>query len=132
MTSLPPSTEFTVTVLHEPGTLTVRVAGELDYDTSDDLVHGVVERLTPRARLRDVHLDFRLLTWIDSTGLAALLMIHRRTEAVGATLHLDNRPEAMDRMLRITNVLDHLTAPVRREEVPESEQDDDTVGTGAT
>ncbi|MET7451856.1 hypothetical protein ABZT03_08170 [Streptomyces sp. NPDC005574] len=29
-----------------------------------------------------------------------------------ARLHLDTRPEFLDRMPRVTNVLDHLTAPM--------------------
>lgn len=111
MTTLPP-TEFTLIVRRESGTLTVRVSGELDYDTSDDLVDAVTERLTSdEAPPRIVCLDFTELTWIDSSGLSALLMIHRRTSALGAALHLENRPEVLDRMLDVTNVRAHLAGP---------------------
>ncbi|MEW2304955.1 STAS domain-containing protein [Streptomyces sp. NPDC006655] len=104
-------TEFAVTVAHEPATLSVRVRGELDYDTGDDLIDIVAEHLAADgAPPHEVRVDFHGLTWIDSTGLAALLMVHRRTSAVGATLRLDNRPEVLERVLRLTNVLDHLTA----------------------
>ncbi|MEU2778564.1 STAS domain-containing protein [Streptomyces sp. NPDC007162] len=109
MTDFPP-TEFAVTVVHEPATLSVRVCGELDHDTGDDLIDIVVEHLGDGDPPHEVRVDFHGLTWIDSTGLAALLMVHRRTRAVGATLRLDNRPEVLDRVLRLTNVLDHLTA----------------------
>ncbi|MEU2335478.1 STAS domain-containing protein [Streptomyces sp. NPDC006654] len=103
-------TEFAVTVVHEPATLSVRVCGELDFDTGDDLIDIVVAHLTVgSAPPEEVRVDFHGLTWIDSTGLAALLMVHRRTSAVGATLRLDNRPEVLERVLRLTNVLDHLT-----------------------
>ncbi|MER5856826.1 STAS domain-containing protein [Streptomyces sp. NPDC059688] len=130
MINLPPS-EFTLVVLSEPATLTVRVAGELDYDTSDDFVQTVVEHLASgQPPPRDVRLDFGGLTWIDSSGLSALLMVHRRTSATGATLHLDNRPEVLERILRLTNVLDHLTAVVGG--VRESEDDDGLTGAGAT
>ncbi|MFG2124389.1 STAS domain-containing protein [Streptomyces sp. NPDC048710] len=123
MTDLQP-TEFSVTVFDEPTTLTVRVGGELDYDTSDDLIDIVLEHLAvDSARLHDVRVDFRDLTWIDSTGLAALLMIHRRTTEIGVTLHLDNRPDVLERMLRLTNVLDHLTAPGSRGEPPACQGD---------
>ncbi|MGW2033850.1 STAS domain-containing protein [Streptomyces argyrophylli] len=109
----PHPTEFALTVLRTAGTLTVRVGGELDYDTSDGLTDTVVRHLiTDEAGLSDVRLDFRDLTWIDSSGLTALLMVRRRTEAVGATLHLDHRPDVLERLLRLTNVLEHLTAPV--------------------
>ncbi|MEU5593307.1 STAS domain-containing protein [Streptomyces sp. NPDC020298] len=129
----PQTTEFAVTVLHEPTTLTVRVAGDLDYDTSDDLIGTVVEHLAAGgARPHGVRMDFRHLTWIDSTGLSALLMIHRRTAAAGVTLHLDNRPDVLERMLRLTNVLDHLTAPASRGEPSEYRQDDGFTGASAT
>ncbi|MFJ4811651.1 STAS domain-containing protein [Streptomyces longwoodensis] len=125
------SDEFVLTVLRDPATLTVRVSGELDYDTSDDLLRAVVEHLTEPCGFRDVRLDFRDLRYIDSTGLSALLMIHRRTSAAGALLHLDHRPDFLERMLTMTNVLDHLTAPGHREEAAEAAaQDDDATGAG--
>ncbi|OIJ68098.1 STAS domain-containing protein [Streptomyces mangrovisoli] len=123
MTKLPPS-EFTLRVLAGPTELTVRLAGELDYDTSDDLIETVLEQLAAHSELLDVRLDFTDLTWIDSTGLSVLLMIHRRTSAAGVRLHLDHRPDVLERMLRITNVLDHLTAPVACCAAPAFESDD--------
>lgn len=118
-------TEFTVTVFREATTLTVRVVGELDHDTSDDLTGMVVPHLTAEHTwLSDVRMDFRDLTWIDSTGLAALLMVHRRAAAVGATLHLEHRPAVLERMLRLTDVLDHLTAPATGAETREPGEDD--------
>ncbi|GAB1340417.1 hypothetical protein ACE1SV_70070 [Streptomyces sp. E-15] len=111
MTHLPP-TGFTLAVRREPLTLTVRIDGELDHETSDDLLGEVTGQLTAdETPPRHVHLDFGETTFIDSSGLTALLMIHRRTSAVGAVLHLDNRPAQLERMLQLTNVLDHLTAP---------------------
>lgn len=108
----------------------MRVSGELDYDTSDDLLRAVVEQLTEPCGFRDVRLDFRDLRYIDSTGLSALLMIHRRTSSAGALLHLDHRPDFLERMLTMTDVLDHLTAPGHREEAAEAAQDDDATGAG--
>ncbi|WP_320782103.1 STAS domain-containing protein [Streptomyces sp. CRN 30] len=105
------TTELSLTIIGEPTALTVRVAGELDHETCEELVETVTACLGRSARLRDVRLDFHDLEWIDSSGLAALLMVHRRTSAAGATLHLDDRPRVLERMLQITNVLDHLTAP---------------------
>ncbi|MFJ4949804.1 STAS domain-containing protein [Streptomyces sp. NPDC088760] len=102
MTNLHP-TEFAVTVYRTAGTLTVRVAGELGHDTSDGLSDVVARHLTAdEAGLSDVRLDFRDLTWIDSSGLTALLTVRRRAGAVGATLHLEHRPDVLERMLRLT------------------------------
>ncbi|WP_225850408.1 STAS domain-containing protein [Streptomyces sp. HPF1205] len=110
MTEQPP-TAFTLAVSREGATLTVRVNGDLDFGTSDDLTETVDEQLAAGPPPRDVRLDFSGLTWIDSSGLSALLTVHRRTGAVGATLHLDNRPEVLRRMLDLTDVLGYLTAP---------------------
>ncbi|MFJ4521409.1 hypothetical protein ACIP4Y_10740 [Streptomyces sp. NPDC088810] len=87
MTNLHP-TEFAVTVYRTAGTLTVRVAGELGHDTSDGLSDVVARHLTAdEAGLSDVRLD---------------LTVRRRAGAVGATLHLEHRPDVLERMLRLT------------------------------
>ncbi|GHE41598.1 sulfate transporter [Streptomyces longispororuber] len=127
MTSLPPF-EFSLSIHREPGALIVRLAGDLDYDTSDDLVDAVTEHMAAHPRLADVRLDFHELTWIDSAGLSALLMIRRRTGAAGVTLHLDNRPTVLNRLLDMTNVLDHLTAPATREAEGDGRTDGRTEG----
>ncbi|OXS36632.1 STAS domain-containing protein [Streptomyces sp. XY006] len=129
MTNLPP-TPFTVTTDREPPTLTVRVAGELDYDTCGELVDAVVRELYDAAELRDVRLDFHELAWIDSSGLSALLMVHRHTSAADTILHLDHRPGFLDRMLRLTNVLEHLTATADHDEA--DERNGDVTEAGAT
>ncbi|MBL1083705.1 STAS domain-containing protein [Streptomyces actinomycinicus] len=129
MSSLPP-TEFSLTVRCEATTLTVLIGGELDHETSDELLSEVSEQLSAgHPPFRDVHLDFGKMTFIDSSGLTALLMIHRRTSAIGAGLHLDNRPPTLERMLQLTNVLDHLTTPPTRTGDQRAEEDD---GAGVT
>ncbi|MEV6837257.1 STAS domain-containing protein [Streptomyces sp. NPDC051133] len=132
MTNLPP-TEFTVAAQCAPPTLTVRITGELDYDTADELVDSVTFHLSRNsALLRAVRLDFAELTWIDSSGLSALLMIHRRTSAIGAVLHLDNRPGFLERMLQITNVLDHLASPTAAPPAQHGEDEGDWTEISAT
>ncbi|MFC7845869.1 STAS domain-containing protein [Streptomyces sp. NPDC001046] len=125
MTNLPP-VPFTVVTDRSADTLTVRVVGELDYDTSGDLLDAVVPLLSERAGLREVRLDFSGLTWIDSSGLSALLMVHRHTSAALAVLRLDHRPAFLERMLHLTNVLEFLTEPAapagaRTDDVSEAE-----------
>ncbi|KOX26085.1 hypothetical protein ADL06_16725 [Streptomyces sp. NRRL F-6491] len=101
----------------------VRVNGDLDYDTCGELVDAVTENLRDGGEPpRGVRLDFGGLTHIDSSGLSALLLVHRRSSALGATLYLDNRPDFLERMLHITNVLDHLTGPAAGRE-PDGDAD---------
>ncbi|MEU5227559.1 STAS domain-containing protein [Streptomyces toyocaensis] len=94
----------------ETGALTVPVRGELDDAGGQELIAVVVAHLGSPEPPPAVRLDFRELEGVDPLGLAALLMIHRHTSAAGAVLRLDNRPRSLERLLRQTNVLDHLTA----------------------
>ncbi|MEU3828956.1 anti-sigma factor antagonist [Streptomyces sp. SID486] len=115
MTTLPPPA-LRITVTRGARELTVDVAGDLDYDTVDHLVETVSEQLARHPEVRGVRLDFAELSWIDSVGLSALLMIHRRTRAVGGVLYLENRPALLERLLRQTGTLGHLTARPGRDE----------------
>ncbi|MEW2162790.1 STAS domain-containing protein [Streptomyces sp. NPDC007084] len=112
-TSHPPS--FSLTVEAETTDLVIRVAGDLDYETCDELMRTVDQNLTVRRtaerRPSALRIDFTALHGIDSMGLSALLMIRRHTDAAGMSLHLDERPPHLERLLEITGTLDHLTAP---------------------
>ncbi|MEU7057976.1 ANTAR domain-containing protein [Streptomyces sp. NPDC046197] len=132
MAALQPGPFQVIVVETAPTVLTVRVTGDLEHDTSEDLVDTVSRQLTrpgatgaPRQELR---LDFAQLTWLDSMGLAALLVIRRRTGAARVTPHLDNRPGFLGRMLDVTNTYDHLTEAAawpREEEMSEADADRD-------
>ncbi|MEU7427472.1 STAS domain-containing protein [Streptomyces sp. NPDC040750] len=119
------SNELSLRITGEPASWTVHIVGELDYDTSDALVDAVAAHLERHPEPGAVRLDFRDLTWVDSSGLSALIMIHRHTSAIGADLYLDNRPELLDHRLRLTNLLAHLTAPAADDGVLGSEADGD-------
>ncbi|MFV9634996.1 STAS domain-containing protein [Mycobacterium neumannii] len=86
------------------------VAGDLAYGNTARLVDAVSELLSTDARVKDMHLDFAELEFVDSTGLSALLVIHREVTRSGVVLHLDNRPRQLDRVLEITGLLEHLTS----------------------
>ncbi|MFE4696125.1 STAS domain-containing protein [Streptomyces sp. NPDC056738] len=111
-TSHPPA--FTLTVEVQPAALVIRVAGDLDHETCDELMRTVDQYLLapqdPGRRFRELRVDFAALGSIDSMGLSTLLMIRRRTDAAGLSLYLDQRPRGMDRLLEITGTLEHLTA----------------------
>ncbi|MFE0007146.1 STAS domain-containing protein [Streptomyces erythrochromogenes] len=67
--------------------------------------------LAARPGLRDLRLDCAGLSAVDSSGLAALLMVRRLADKAGAGLHIDGRTVQLNRILEITGTLDHLTAP---------------------
>lgn len=88
---------------------TVRLAGDLDYATTAQLVGAVTDLLAEMPQLGDLHLDFTDLAFCDSAGLSGLLLIHRRSSAAGVQLHLDHRPGHLERIFDITGILEHLT-----------------------
>ncbi|MFF0774288.1 STAS domain-containing protein [Nonomuraea wenchangensis] len=91
-----------------PGALRVAVGGDLDYTTAEELLTTVVATLDGES-VTDVHLDCGELRICDSSGLSALLTVHRHVTAAGARLHLDDRPPALDRLLHVSGTYEHLT-----------------------
>ena len=104
---------LTVTNASTASSTRLHVAGDLDFATATHLVDTASGLLADQTALRDLHLDFVDLTFCDSAGLSALLLIHRRCCRAGVNLHLDHRPPHLNRVLEITGVLEHLTTPVR-------------------
>lgn len=101
-----------LTLTTETTTPSVRitVAGDVDFGQAAYLVDSVSDLLHAQPGVQDLHLDFAELTFLDSTGLSALLQIHRQATELGVRMHLDNRPAHLDRILEITGLLQHLTA----------------------
>ncbi|MCF4136316.1 STAS domain-containing protein [Streptomyces sp. Tue 6430] len=94
------------------GRHTVRLAleGDLDHDTSGDVLHRVRLALLDREDVEDLRLDCRELEAVDSMGLSTLLQIHRSAQQGGVRFHLDNIGPALRRLLEITGTHDYLTA----------------------
>ncbi|MEV8331751.1 STAS domain-containing protein [Streptomyces niveus] len=111
MTTIPPAgLLLTVSVTNEH-TVCVSIEGDLDYDSSQQLLDETREQLSRHPGTRQLRLDCSRLALCDSMGLATLLAIHRVTDAAGVRLYLDGRPASLDRLLRLTGTLSHLTDP---------------------
>ncbi|WP_406010955.1 STAS domain-containing protein [Streptomyces sp. NBC_00637] len=105
--------------------LRLAVHGYLDHDTCDEFASTVATLLDAHAArhgpaLRHLHLDWTDLTAFDSSGLAALLGLRRRTHPAGITLHLHHRPAHFTRLLEVTGVMGHLTERARGADSPEA------------
>jgi len=85
----------------------MRLAGDLDYESIDELVDASSQILAQQGDLADLYLDFSELTFLDSAALSGLLLIHRRTSHSGLELHLDHRPLFLDRVLEVTGLFEH-------------------------
>ena len=79
----------------------VKVSGELDIRTCDQLVHSAGELVDHGGPLV---LDLSDLTYCDSTGLAALVRLHKRADAAGGTLALRSPIARVHDLLTLTGL----------------------------
>ncbi|ARQ67554.1 STAS domain-containing protein [Streptomyces marincola] len=120
MHSFPDHTFSLATSTDSAGDVSITITGDLDYDTSDELLATAERQLERRPAPRHLRLDCARLAGCDSAGLSILLMIRRRADVTGTRLHLDNRPAALERVLGITGTLAHFTdAPAPERPAPE-------------
>jgi len=90
------------------GVLTLRVAGELDYDTDGTFAGITGAALDEHRGVGTVLLDCAELRCVDSMGLSALLTLHRRLDRDGLTLRVTGRSPRLDRLLTVTGTFEHL------------------------
>jgi anti-anti-sigma factor len=101
---------FSVTITETGRSACVRVTGDLDYETADEVVEAASQLLARQVELIDLRLDFSGLTFLDSAALSGLLLLQRRATRSGVQLHLDHRPAFLDRVLQVTGLYDHFAA----------------------
>lgn len=102
--------EVLVVLVRDGAGATVHLVGELDVSSVDQL-RDVLEGLL--VTTHQVDLDLAELTFVDSTGIGALLALHRRLADLGGTLVL-RRPRAqIHRVLQMTQ-LDRILTVVER------------------
>jgi anti-anti-sigma factor len=96
------------------GEVTLKLCGELDVDSVP-----LLERAAERHRVAGAScltLDLRELAFIDSTGLAAVVLVSRICERDGRAFHIVPGPRAVQRLFEVTGLADVL--PFR--EAPQS------------
>ncbi|MGW8972869.1 STAS domain-containing protein [Streptomyces platensis] len=111
MTSYPPDERCPTVATPDRHTAHLHLTGDLDHTTADELLALALRQIAAQPGLRALHLNCAQVRACDQMGLAALLALHRRTDAAGIHLHLDDRPPALDRLLTVTGTLGPLTSP---------------------
>ena len=98
---------------YQKGLLTVFLQGELDH-------HGVknsmtaIERLMDQYLPRDVALDLSGLNFMDSSGIALILKLHRRQKESGGSAWVENPAEQPMRVIDASGI-DRLVKVIVRE-----------------
>ncbi|MFC7529468.1 STAS domain-containing protein [Actinoplanes sp. GCM10030250] len=93
------------TTLANDGTVTVAVLGEIDYSNADEVADGIRDALvdwTPET----VHIDLREASFIDSTGLGALIEGYRDAADRDIKFVVVNPSETFRRVLTVTGLSD--------------------------
>ena len=89
-------------VLSDGSTCTVSLCGEVDLACEDELV-GVVRTFT-RSDLANVVVDLSDVTFMDSTGIRALLALAAQASARSGRIELRGVPGQIGRVLDLTGV----------------------------
>jgi anti-sigma B factor antagonist len=87
------------------GTVVLAVLGEVDF-VSLDAFHAAMAEALARRPARLV-LDLTLVTFMDSTGMGALIKVHRDAVAAGVGMVVQPGPFVL-RLLGVAGLLDHL------------------------
>ncbi|WP_433828068.1 STAS domain-containing protein [Actinoplanes sp. CA-015351] len=91
--------------LADDGTVTVSVLGEIDFSSSDDVAQGIRDALvdwSPSA----VRVDLAEATFVDSTGLGALIEGYRDATDRGISFAVANPTDNFRRVLNVTGLSD--------------------------
>lgn len=91
--------------LADDGTATVSVLGEIDFTNADEVSQGIrdaVAQWSPPAVL----VDLKDATFIDSTGLGALIEGYRAAVEGGSRLLVVNPTKSFHRVLTVTGLCD--------------------------
>lgn len=93
--------EFSIETLEDAGAFTVRATGEIDVATAPQVEAELLSLLGGGS---PVTLDLAGVTFIDSSGLRALVTARQRAEEGAAAFSLAGRSPAVDRLLQVTGL----------------------------
>lgn len=97
---------FSATIVALNGTADVLLLGELDMDTASEL-RAVLDPLIESGP-SEIVLDCNGLTFIDSSGIAALIAVQKRLGPKGRRLIVRSPRPMIRKVLEVTDLLEYL------------------------
>lgn len=95
--------DLRLTIAKQSGTFTLTLGGEIDLSNSDDLVSAA--RLALSSKPCDsLTLDLAEVTFVDSTGLSALVVINNECKEQSATLAMVNVPARLCSLIELAGL----------------------------
>ena len=86
---------------------TIRVHGDVDMAVTPQLIDAIT-CVAENHEHHTVVVDMAWVTFLDSSGIAALLSAHKLVEGMDKKLVIYNVPEKIHRLLTLTAVVDSL------------------------
>ena len=97
---------FEVSTSRSDGVVRVAVTGDVDTATAGDLERALLSAAEQAAA---VHVDLGKVSFIDSSGLRALIVARQAALDASGTFGIVATTPAVDRLLRLTGLEDLLT-----------------------
>jgi anti-sigma B factor antagonist len=88
----------------------IRLRGEIDVDTAGE-VRDAVAAVLSRSRPSQIHLNLRLVSFIDSVGISALVAGFQTAQVSGIPLRVTEPSRFVHRQLWVTGLLGLFGAP---------------------
>jgi anti-sigma B factor antagonist len=86
---------------------TIHVHGDVDMAVTQQLIDAITS-VAGNEEHHAVVVDMASLTFLDSTGIAALIGAQKVIEAMGKMMMINNVPENTHRILTLAGVVDYL------------------------
>ena len=83
--------------------LTARLDGELDHHAAAP-IREEIDRTIESARPTLVIIDFRDLTFMDSSGIGLVMGRYKKAREVGAELHISNTSPQIYKVMRLSGI----------------------------
>ncbi len=99
-----------VTSVSPKGVVEIAPRGEIDVDTAHEVREAVAAVLT-KSRPRRIELNMRLVTFIDSVGISAMVAGFQTAEVSGVKLLVTEPSRFVHRQLWVTGLLGLFGAP---------------------
>lgn len=92
-----------IKVTAQPGTATITLSGEIDHHGARVMMQELEEAISTLLP-RNLTLDLSGVTFMDSSGIAVLLRVHRHVSQYGGTLRVTSIPTQPRRVLDAAGV----------------------------
>jgi anti-anti-sigma factor len=102
---------FGIETSSSDGVRTITVTGELDSATCRELVEAFERVLSEPEAGTSVSLDLEAVSFIDSSGMRAMIQLERRAAELGVTLALNPPPDDVTELLRTAGIAERMNVP---------------------